>query len=159
MLVITVPLDKISGTTFPGLRSWLEELNSIRETPVNVVMAVEDDNVMGVMVYEPGNLIYLFVPQAVRRCGVGRFLVNYLAQQSERKQVACRVSPDAVEAICFFHQLGWQIERWYIGLDNRRYFRMTNSTPHSSHTPSEENHLAQFAANVPIFLSMAGGIS
>lgn len=159
MLIISVSLDKISADTFPGLRKWIEELNAIRETPVEIVMAVEDDNVMGIMVFEPGHLIYLFVPKEVRRSGVGTYLLKYLVNLSDRKVVHCKVAPTAIEAICFFHQLGWQIERWYIALDNRRYFRMTNAVPHSPQTSPEEEHLEQFVSNVPIFLSVAGGIS
>lgn len=158
MLIISVSVDKISAETYPGLRTWIEELNSYREEPVNIVMAVEDDNVMGIMVYTPGNLIHLYVPVEARRCGAATFLVNYLVQQSERKAVWCKVLPSAVDAICFFHKLGWQIDRWYIAADSRRYFRMTNVVPHSPQIPSEEKHLESFVSSVPIFLSMAGGI-
>ncbi|ANZ48392.1 acetyltransferase [Erwinia phage vB_EamM_Caitlin] len=158
MLIISVSVDKISPETYPGLRSWIEELNAIRATPVNIVMAVEDDNVMGIMVWEPGHLIYLVVPEVSRECGAGRFLVKYLLQQSEGNVAWCKVLPTAVDAICFFHKLGWQIQSWYTDHADRRYFRMTNAVPQSSTIPSEETHLEAFASSVPIFLSMAGGI-
>lgn len=158
MLIISVSVDKISPEAYPGLRSWIEELNALRATPVNIAMAVEDDNVMGIMVWEPGHLVYLFVPESARLCGAGTFLVKYLLQQSEGKIAWCKVLPSAVDAICFFHKLGWQIQSWYTDAANRRYFRMTNAVPHSSQIPSEEKHLEAFATTVPIFLSMAGGI-
>lgn len=158
MLIISVSVDKISPTTYPGLRQWIDELNSYREEPVNIVMAVEDDNVMGIMVYTPGYLIHLFVPEEARHGGAGTFLVNYLINQSEKKTAWCRVLPSAADAICFFHKLGWQIDRWYIGADSRRYFRMTNAVSHTSEIPPEEKHLEEFVSSVPIFLSMAGGI-
>lgn len=155
MLLIEVSLDKISSQTFPGLRAWLEEMNTYREKPVSVVMAVEDDNAQGVMVYAEGHLIYLYVVEACRQSGVGTFLVNYLKQKSDRGRMQCRVFPTAVPAICFFHKLGWQIDRWYIASDSRRYFRMTNSSLVPKYTPVEEEHLGEFIKNVPIFLSMA----
>ncbi|QVW28604.1 putative N-acetyltransferase [Erwinia phage pEa_SNUABM_8] len=158
MLIISVSIDKISPETYPGLRSWIEELNAIRQTPVKVVMAVEDDNVMGIMVWEPGHLIYLVVPEAARHCGAGTFLVKYLLQQSEGKKASCKVLPSAVDAICFFHKLGWQIVSWYTDVEGRRYFRMTNAVSQPSTIPSEEKQLETFASSVPIFLSMAGGI-
>ncbi|ANZ48664.1 acetyltransferase [Erwinia phage vB_EamM_ChrisDB] len=158
MLIISVSIDKISPETYPGLRSWIEELNSIRTNPVNIVMAVEDDNVMGIMVWEPGHLIYLVVPEASRHCGAGTYLVNYLLQQSDKKTAWCKVLPSAVDAICFFHRMGWQITSWYTDHADRRYFRMTNAVPQASTIPSEEKQLETFASSVPIFLSMAGGI-
>lgn len=158
MLIISVSVDKISPETYPGLRSWIEELNALRATPVNIVMAVEDDNVMGVMVWEPGHLIYLVVPEASRESGAGTFLVKYLLQNSEGRKAWCKVLPSAVGAICFFHKLGWQIQSWHTDHAGRRYFRMTNAVSQPSEIPSEETHLEAFATSVPIFLSMAGGI-
>lgn len=158
MLIITVTIDKISPETYPGLRSWIEELNAIRQTPVNIVMAVEDDNVMGIMVWEPGHLIYMVVPATVRLSGVGKYLVNYLLRQSDGKKASCKVLPSAVSAICFFHKLGWQIVSWYTDIDDRRYFRMTNDIKQTPIIPSEEKHLESFSSSVPIFLSVAGDI-
>lgn len=157
MLVINVSIDKISEANYPGLAAWIKDLNSIREEPVKVTLAVEDDIARGVMVWEPGNLIYMVVQKDSRRGGVGKYLLRYLEQHSDRRRIQCRVHPSNVAAICFFHQQGFQIERWYIADDSRKYFRMTNHSVTSSHTPSEEVDLNTFVDNVPIFLSMAEG--
>ncbi|ANZ48117.1 acetyltransferase [Erwinia phage vB_EamM_Asesino] len=155
---IDVSLDKISEKNFPGLTAYIADLNSIREEPVRVTMAVEDDIAHGVMVWEPGNLIYVVVSEPSRRQGVATFLLNYLKQNSERKQVACRVYPSNIAALGFFSARGFQIDRWYIANDSRRYFRMTNSYIVASYTPPEEGHLAEFVDNTPIFLSVANKV-
>ncbi|QVW55112.1 hypothetical protein pEaSNUABM29_00068 [Erwinia phage pEa_SNUABM_29] len=157
MLIINVSVDKISEATYPGLAAWIKDLNSIRDVPVKVTLAVEDDIARGVMVWEPGNLIYMVVQKDSRRGGVAKYMLRYLLTQSERKHVQCRVHPSNVAAICFFHQNGFQIDRWFIANDNQRYFRMTNHTLVPSHAPSEEIDLTTFVDNVPIFLSMAEG--
>lgn len=155
---IDVSLDKISEKNFPGLTAYLADLNSIRDEPVRVTMAVEDDIVHGVMVWEPGNLIYVFVSEHSRRQGVATYLLNYLKQNSDRKQVACRVHPANISGLGFFSARGFQIDRWYIAQDSKRYFRMTNSYIVASHTPPEEGHLAEFIDNTPIFLSVANRV-
>lgn len=157
MLVINVIRDKIPENLFPELGKWVDDLNSIREEPVRLSLFVEDDVVRGAMVWEPGNLIYLVVPEESRRGGVGSHMLKYLMAQSDRKRVHCRVHPSNVPALGFFHGQGFQIDRWYIASDNQRYFRMTNHNAVSSYTPPEEKLLTQYAESVPIFLSMAEG--
>lgn len=155
---LDVSLDKISGKKFPGLVEYLTELNSIREEPVKVTLAIEDDIVHGIVVWEPGNLIYLVVSEHSRRQGVGSFLLKYVILNSDRTRVACRVYPANIPALGFFSARGFQIDRWYIALDNKRYFRMTNSTNVASHTPPEEDHLVDFIDHTPIFLSVANNV-
>lgn len=157
MLVINVVEDKIPANVYPELIEWVRDLNSIREEPIKLTMFVEDDIVRGIMAWEPGHLVYMVVPEESRRGGVGKFMLKYLQQNSDRKRVSCRVHPTNIPALGFFHQQGFQIDRWYIAADGQRYFRMTNYNVISSHTPSEEKLLTHYAESVPIFLSMAEG--
>lgn len=157
MQPLNITEDKIS-TKFPELREYVKDLNSIRETPVRITLAVEDDITHGVVIWEPGNLIYLVVAEGSRRSGVGSFLLKYVQLNSDRQMVMCRVHPSNIDGLCFFSKKGFQIDRWFIASDSRRYFRMTNSNVDSSYAPPEEGYLVDFIENTPIFLSVADKI-
>lgn len=75
MQQLDITEDKISAK-FPQLREYIKDLNSIRETPVRITLAVEDDITHGIAIWEPGNLIYLVVAEGSRRFGVGSFLLQ-----------------------------------------------------------------------------------
>lgn len=157
MQPLNITEDKISAK-FPELCEYVKDLNSIRETPVRITLAVEDDITHGVAIWEPGNLIYLVVADGSRRSGVGSFLLKYVQLNSDRQMVMCRVHPSNIDGLCFFSKKGFQIDRWFIASDSRRYFRMTNSNIDSSYTPPEEGYLVDFIENTPIFLSVADKI-
>lgn len=157
MQQLNITEDKISAK-FPELREYVKDLNSIREMPVRITLAVEDDITHGVAIWEPGNLIYLVVAEGSRRSGVGSFLLKYVQLNSDRQMVMCRVHPSNIDGLCFFSKKGFQIDRWFIASDSRRYFRMTNSNVDSSYAPPEEGYLVDFIENTPIFLSVADKI-
>ena len=157
MQPLNITEDKISAK-FPDLCEYVKDLNSIRETPVRITLAVEDDITHGVAIWEPGNLIYLVVAEGSRRSGVGSFLLKYVQLNSDRQMVMCRVHPSNIDGLCFFSKKGFQIDRWFIASDSRRYFRMTNSNVDSSYAPPEEGYLVDFIENTPIFLSVADKI-
>ncbi|QXO09534.1 hypothetical protein pEaSNUABM11_00110 [Erwinia phage pEa_SNUABM_11] len=158
MIVMSVEIDKISPEVYPELTTFLEDANSVRKEPVKVVMAVQDDIVHGMAIYEPGHLVYLYVVPSSRRSGVATFLVKHVAAQSPFKKLTAIVNPDAVDAQCFFLQKGWRIENWYTGLDNKRYFRMTTMATQPAQSPPVEVGLARFAKTVPIFISVGNKI-
>lgn len=156
MLFIQVAPDKISPETFPGLREWIDELNTIRAFPVSIVMAVEDDIPQGVMVYELGNVIYLYVKPSERRCGVGNALMKYAKGKTTTGILTAKVHSGNVPGICFLTTCGFTITSWLTGEDNIRYLRMTNAVD-AVHTPPEEKYLDHFVRNVPVFITMAEG--
>lgn len=158
MIVMSVEIDKISSEVYPELTAFLADANSIRKEPLRVLMAVEDDIVHGMVIYEPGNIVYLYVVPESRRSGVARFLVKHVMAQSPEKKLTAIVDPNAVDAQCFFLQQGWRIENWFIGLDNKKYFRMTTMTTQPAQSPPVEVGLARFAKTVPIFISVGNKI-
>ncbi|QVW55968.1 hypothetical protein pEaSNUABM10_00105 [Erwinia phage pEa_SNUABM_10] len=156
MLYIEVSPDKISADLFPGLRKWIDDQNEHRSQPLRIVMAVEDDNPMGIMVYADGQILYIYVPTESRRGGVGSALLRRAVLESKGSLVTAKVHPSNVDGLCFMLKCGFAIDGGIIGLDNVRYHRMTNNIV-VVHTPPEEKHLETFVSNVPIFLSMAEG--
>lgn len=158
MIVMSVEIDKISPEVYPELTAYLDDVNSIRKDPVRVLMAVEDDIVHGMAIYEPGHLLYLYVVPTSRRSGVATFLVKHVAAQSPNKHITATVDPNAVDAQCFFLQKGWRIESWYTGYDDKRYIRMTTMATQPAQSPPVEVGLARFAKTVPIFISVGNKI-
>lgn len=158
MIVMSIEIDKISPDVYPELAEFLADANSIRKEPLQVLMGVEDDIVHGMVIYEPGNIVYLYVVPESRRSGVARFLVKHVASQSPGKQMTAIVNPDAVDAQCFFLQNGWRIENWFKGLDDKWYFRMTTKATQPAQSPPVEVGLARFAKTVPIFISVGNKI-
>jgi GNAT superfamily N-acetyltransferase len=158
MIVMSVEVDKISPDVYPELRDFLHDANAVRKEPLKILMAVEDDIVHGMAIYEPGHIVYLYVVPESRRSGVATFLTQHVAAQSPSKKLTAIVDPNAVDAQCFFLQKGWRIENWFIGLDNKRYFRMTTAVAQPTRTPPVEVGLARFAKTVPIFISVGNKI-
>lgn len=158
MLFLQVDEDKLSSNLFPGLRAWINELNSYRAEPVKVVMAVEDDRTLGAVVFEEGNIIAINVEPTVRRGGVGRKLVDYVREASKGQHLICRIPPNAPDLICFFSACGFLIESWYIGADGARYIRMTDKPLWGDNVVPGWKSLGEFVTNVPVFMSVGNKV-
>lgn len=156
MLFIQVAPDKISPETFPGMREWIDDINSIRTNPVKVVMGVQDDVPLGIMVFEPGNVLSLYVLPDERRCGVGSELIKYAQGYSKDGKLSAQTHATNVAGICFLHTQGFTVGSWMTTEAGIRYLRMTNDVT-VGHRPPEEKYLEHFVKNVPIFLSTAEG--
>ena len=156
MMIMRVPLDKISPETDSGFRGWLDEVNLDRREPVSVAMAVEDDLVHGIVAFDGGRILYLYVAKDSRLTGTGTYMLKYIRGLLTKETMWAAVDPNNVDAICFFHKSGWRIESWFIGLDEKRYLRMTNTTSQPLEVPQVERGMAAFVATVPIFVSVGG---
>lgn len=151
--IINLSPSKISAI-YPKMKNYLEDLNSVREKPVDVVMAILDDLPQGLIVFEPGNILQVYVNVESRRCGVGTYLINCAKKRYPGKFITC-IPNTAVEGISFFHKLGFAVEAWRTVGDGRRMLRLVSDVPPLVSYP-EVDALAEYCENVPIFINSAG---
>lgn len=157
MYLIDVERDKIPVGTFPGLNEWLDDINSVRSTPVTFTLAVEDDVAVGVCVHEPGHILYLIVAKDERRQGYGSTLLKNVTSLT-KGPVWLRIEPNNSEGICFFTSHGAVIDRVHVAEEGGVFHRMVLGAKSKRATPPEETSLLHYLANTPVFVSVAGKI-
>ncbi|MGL5397300.1 MAG: hypothetical protein ACRDBQ_18785 [Shewanella sp.] len=136
------------------MKAYIDGLNSVRGQSVDIMMAVLDDLPQGIIVFEPGQILHLYVNIESRRCGVGSYLLKCAKERYPGKLIAA-VPHAAVGAVCFFHKKGFGVEAWRTVEDGRRMLRLvSNVSPLVSYP--EVDALAEYSENVPIFINSAG---
>lgn len=156
MPFISVDVSKLPKRNV-ALANYLRDLNAHRETPVEVVLYVEDDMPQGLLIYsKTGQLVELYVKEEIRRGGVGRILHNYFVNESKGWEGSVIVHPDNVVGLQFLLSQGWRVHRQFLPHNSDIWhLRMTRKPTAVSYQPGKD-HLASedFLESAMVFFSV-----
>lgn len=137
MSFISVDVSKLPKKD-AKFKKHIEELNSVREEPLRVVLYVEDDNVQGLLVYSTaGHLVNLLVTEPVRRGGIGKKLHDYFLANSNRSEGFASLDPENIVGIQFLLSQGWRIHGKYLPHGSNKWqLRMTRKSTVEKYQPN-----------------------
>lgn len=153
MYFVEIDLDRIPDT-FPQLKEWIETINSLRSTPVGIVLAIDDDQALGVMIHADGRLYQIVVQPSARKQGVGRDMLGFIKNRYNYN-VTAYVPVSNTAAIGFFSIMGYEVAGTMKDLEDVLCLRMVLRKAPKKPAPSEETVLVHYLKNTPVFVSVA----
>jgi len=158
MPFITVDVSKLPKRNV-ALANYLRDLNAHRETPVEVVMYVEDDMPQGLLIYAKcGHLIQLYVKKEIRRSGVGKILHTYFVNETKGWEWSTIIHPENAVGMQFLLSQGWRVHRQFLPHNSDIWhLRMTRKPTDVNYQPAQEHLAAEdFLESAMVFFSVGG---
>lgn len=119
-----IPSDKIRKGLI-GLRRFYDEYVPTLSFDVKCVSLMEDDEMVGVVVYGNGRIYSLAVSEAHRGCGYGHSLFEYVVNDSADKNVTVYVPVSYHKAVASFINWGCYFEGFFTSMGSpTRYYRL-----------------------------------
>lgn len=136
MSFIVVDVNKLPKKD-AKFKKYIEDLNSVRETPLRVALYVEDDNVQGLVVFSPaGHLVNLLVTSDVRRAGIGTKMHKYFLANVGKADGFAALDPENVVGIQFLLAQGWRIHGKFLPHGSNKWqLRMTRKSTVEKYQP------------------------
>lgn len=153
MYFIEIDLSRIPET-HPDLRERIEMINSLRAEPIGIVIAVEDDQCIGIMLHANNRLFGMAVLPEARKQGVGRSMIGFLKNRYN-ENVVTYVPPANTAAVGFFSIMGFKVEGTFLDNENVLNLRMVLGKSPKASIPPEEATLVNYLKNTPVFVSVA----